>query len=269
MTRPPASPAVYELRLAGHLDDRWAAWFDGMTLTRLPGGSTVLRGPVADQAGLHGILARVRDLGASLTSVTAVQDAAPQPSPLDRVAWPVRTERLVLRPGTPDDVEATWRYRRLESVSHWITRAPATLGEYREQYLQPARLATTVLLVLDDEVIGDLMIRIEDAWGQAEVAEQARGVQAELGWSLHPDHGGRGYATEAVREAIRVCFEDLGLRRVLANCFADNTASWRLMERVGMRRELYAVREGLHRSGEWLDSMSYALLADEWRDAQR
>jgi RimJ/RimL family protein N-acetyltransferase len=108
------------------------------------------------------------------------------------------------------------------------------------------------------------MLRVEDAWAQAEVAEQARGVQAELGWVLHPDHAGHGYATEAVRALLRLCFEELGLRRVTANCFAANEASWRLMERVGMRRELYTVRESLHRSGEWLDGIGYALLADEW-----
>jgi RimJ/RimL family protein N-acetyltransferase len=85
---------------------------------------------------------------------------------------------------------------------------------------------------------------------------------------LHPDHAGQGYATEAVRELIRLCFEDLGLRRVTANCFADNEASWRLMERLGMRRELHAVHESLHRSGEWLDGYGYALLVDEWRAAQ-
>jgi RimJ/RimL family protein N-acetyltransferase len=81
---------------------------------------------------------------------------------------------------------------------------------------------------------------------------------------LAPEHAGRGYATEAVRELVRVCFEELGLRRVLAQCFADNHASWRLMERLGMRREMYTVNESLHRSGEWLDGMMYALLADEW-----
>jgi RimJ/RimL family protein N-acetyltransferase len=69
-----------------------------------------------------------------------------------------------------------------------------------------------------------------------------------------------------VREVLRVCFEDLGLRRVTAECFAENEASWRLMERVGMRRETHTVRESLHRSGEWLDGFGYALLADEWRD---
>jgi RimJ/RimL family protein N-acetyltransferase len=108
------------------------------------------------------------------------------------------------------------------------------------------------------------MLQIEDAWAQAEVADQARGVHADLGWVLHPDHAGHGYATEAVRELLRLCFAELGLRRVTANCFADNTASMRLMERIGMRRELHAVRESLHRSGEWLDTMGYALLAEEW-----
>ena len=62
-----------------------------------------------------------------------------------------------------------------------------------------------------------------------------------------------------------MCFEDLGLRRVTAECFADNVASRRLMERVGMRQELHAVRDSLRRSGEWVDGMGYALLADEWR----
>jgi RimJ/RimL family protein N-acetyltransferase len=108
------------------------------------------------------------------------------------------------------------------------------------------------------------MLQIEDAWAQAEVAEQGHGVHADLGWVLHPDHAGHGYATEAVREVLRLCFTELGMRRVTANCFADNTSSWRLMKRVGMRRETYAVAESLHRSGEWLDTMGYALLAAEW-----
>jgi len=186
--------------------------------------------------------------------------------PLDAVAWPVRTARLALRPATPLDVEPTWRYRRLASVNSWITRAPATVDEYRAAFEPPDRLAKTLVIERDGDVIGDLMLAVSDAWAQAEVVERARGVQAELGWALHPDHAGQGYATEAVRELIRVCFEDLGLRRVTATCFADNEPSWRLMERVGMRREQHAVRESLHRSGDWLDGLGYALLADEWRD---
>lgn len=98
------------------------------------------------------------------------------------------------------------------------------------------------------------------------MTEQARAVQAEIGWCLDAASIGQGYATEAVRELIRTCFDKLRLRRLTANCFADNVASWRLMERVGMRRELHAVRGSLHRTDGWVDSLGYALLAEEWGD---
>lgn len=84
-----------------------------------------------------------------------------------------------------------------------------------------------------------------------------------------PRPTGQGYATEAAAALLRICFEDLGLRRVTAQCFADNVASWRLMEKLGMRRETHTVRESLHRSGAWLDGYAYALLAEEWRAVVR
>lgn len=60
---------IFEIRLKGHLDTRWANWFDGMTITLTDDGDTVLTGPVADQAALHGLLKKVRDLGIPLLSV--------------------------------------------------------------------------------------------------------------------------------------------------------------------------------------------------------
>jgi hypothetical protein len=66
----PDAPGHCEIRLKGHLDARWAGWFEGLTLARENDGTTVLRGPVADQAALHGLLGRVRDLGLPLVSVT-------------------------------------------------------------------------------------------------------------------------------------------------------------------------------------------------------
>jgi len=72
-----ATPAHYHLRIEGHLDEHWSAWFDGLTLTREDDGTTTLRGVVTDQAELHGLLTKVRDLGATLLSVTNT-DAAPQ-----------------------------------------------------------------------------------------------------------------------------------------------------------------------------------------------
>jgi len=70
---PHDSPGRYEIRLRGHLDSRWAAWFDGLSLTNSSDGTTVIGGPVADQAALHGLLQKVRDLGLPLVSVTQVQ----------------------------------------------------------------------------------------------------------------------------------------------------------------------------------------------------
>lgn len=76
-------PGLYEIRLEGRLHERWLAWFDGMTLTCVPGHAgtgvtTVLRGPVADQAALHGMLARLRDFGMPLISVVRVEPEAPR-----------------------------------------------------------------------------------------------------------------------------------------------------------------------------------------------
>ena len=185
-------------------------------------------------------------------------------NPLDRVGWPVRTARLTIRPVRASDLEATWSYRRLPEVSQWMTAAPTTIEDYGAIFEDPDRLARTQLMELDGTVIGDLMIAVENAWSQTEVADGAERVQAELGWCLDPRYGGQGYATEAAAELLRICFEDLGLRRVTAHCLADNVASWRLMERLGMRRELHAVRESLHRSAGWVDGYGYALLAEEW-----
>jgi RimJ/RimL family protein N-acetyltransferase len=257
------APTTYAIRVEGHLDDHWSAWLGGFDMSRDDDGTTTVTVEVSDQAQLHGVLAGLRDIGAVISELrTRDADCAPV---LER---PLHTERLTLRPATAGDADATWGFRRLESVNEWLTGSPADLDGYRELFSEPARLATTVIVTLGHDaaapVIGDLMLRREDAWAQLGVAEQARGTQAELGWALDPPYTGHGYATEAVRELLRHCFQDLGVRRVIANCFLDNDTSWRLMERVGMRRELHAVRESLHRSGRWLDTVGYAILRDEW-----
>jgi hypothetical protein len=74
MSRPPAGaapaePARYELRVQGVLDPGWSAWFEGLQLTSDQAGQTTISGPVADQAALHGLLAKIRDLGLELLSV--------------------------------------------------------------------------------------------------------------------------------------------------------------------------------------------------------
>lgn len=86
MTRRSDSPACYEVRLEGHLDEYWSTWFDGMAVTLADDGTTTLRGLVLDQAALHGLLAKVRDLGASLMSVEVVDDPGASPNAQRRQA---------------------------------------------------------------------------------------------------------------------------------------------------------------------------------------
>jgi RimJ/RimL family protein N-acetyltransferase len=188
--------------------------------------------------------------------------------PLDTLEWPVHTERLLLRRGTRDDLDATWAFRRLPEVNDWLGAATVTYDAYRERYFREERLADTLIVELDGRVIGDLMLKVQDGWAQEEVADQARCVQGEIGWAFDPAFGGKGYATEAARALIGLCFGPLGLRRLHADCFLDNEPSWRLMERLGMRRELHSVKESLHQTRGWLDGLAYALLAEEW-DAVR
>jgi RimJ/RimL family protein N-acetyltransferase len=258
------APTTYAIRVDGHLDDHWSVWLGGLDMTRDDDGATTVTVQVADQAQLHGVLAGLRDIGAVISELRT-RDA---PAPICRsvLERPLHTERLTLRPATAADAESTWEFRRLEAVNEWLTGCPADLDGYRELFAEPARLASTVIVTLGHDaaapIIGDFMLRRENA--QFDVADRAGDTQAALAWILDPTHTGHDDAAEAVRELLRYCFQDLGVRRVTASCFLEDDACWSLMERVGMRRELHAVRESLHRSGRWLDTVGYAILAEEW-----
>jgi hypothetical protein len=82
----------YAIRLKGHLDTHWATWFDGLTLTHESDGTTLIRGQVTDQAALHGLLQKIRDLGLPLVSVTQVPpdrpDSVPPTSPTTHQEFP-------------------------------------------------------------------------------------------------------------------------------------------------------------------------------------
>ena len=72
-----SQPVVYQIRLKGHLGSQWTDWFEGLTITREDNGDTLLTGPVVDQAALHGLLKKVRDLGMPLVSVSPVEPGPP------------------------------------------------------------------------------------------------------------------------------------------------------------------------------------------------
>jgi RimJ/RimL family protein N-acetyltransferase len=185
---------------------------------------------------------------------------------LDAVDWPVRTERLVLRRLADGDVAQIFAYRSQPAVEEWIGGTAVSIDSLTERFGDGG---TAVIVEHDGRLIGDLMVRPRDAYGQQEVAEQAEGTEAELGWTFDPAHHGRGLATEAIRALVGLCFDDLGLRRVMAACFTANEPSWRLMERIGMRSEAHHVKDSLHRDLGWQDQYVYALLAEELRHPAR
>ncbi len=89
-------------------------------------------------------------------------------------------------------------------------------------------------------------------------------LQAEIGFTLSRRYQGQGYATEALRRLLAYLFDELQLHRVRANCDPENTASTRLLERVGMRQEGHMLHS-LWLKGRWADEYWYAILREEWQ----
>jgi RimJ/RimL family protein N-acetyltransferase len=183
---------------------------------------------------------------------------------IDDVSWPLTTERLSIRRAEVSDAASFYGYRRLPEVSEWLPRLAADQANVEERFQDEEFRKRTFVIEKDGQVVGDLYLSVSDAWAQAEVQDRTVDAQAEIGWALDPAHQGQGLALEAALRLVDLCFEDLGVHRVFAICFADNDASWRLMEKLGMRREAHTVKDSLHRERGWLDGLTYALLADEW-----
>lgn len=194
-----------------------------------------------------------------------MSDAHPKQEPFERVAWPVLTPRLRLRPVTPDDFPRLYELRATPEVTRWLTGQPASLEEYVERYGTPERTGSTLVVEAGDAIVGDLFVSVETPYAQVEVRDRAEGTMAAVGWLIDPAYAGRGIATEAASALLGICFDGFGVRRVVAGAFADNAASLRVMEKLGMRIEAREVRASLHRDLGWVDKVEAALLADEWR----
>ena len=176
--------------------------------------------------------------------------------------WPLRTERLVLRPTEPGDTEAfveAWASEEWTRLLLSRTLNPAEVAEMIRRRREPGDGRFFGLVVeRDGDVVGDSMLHL-----------QGTGLsEGEIGWTILPQHSGRGYATEAARAVLRLGFEHFGLRRIVANLDARNDRSAALCERLGMRRESHRIGD-FWSKGAWTDSYEYALLADEWRAVQR
>lgn len=185
------------------------------------------------------------------------------PPELTDLTWPRRTQRLSLRPARPEDAAELWTWYRLPEVTQWLSEHFPDAERFGEFYA--ARCAHYLVGELDGRLVANAKLEITDCWSQVEVPATSGQRQAEIGWALDPSVQGQGLGTELARELLVVGFDELHLHRVTAICFADNIASMRIMERIGMRLEARYVADSLHRSEGWLDSLSYAMLASEWR----
>jgi RimJ/RimL family protein N-acetyltransferase len=183
----------------------------------------------------------------------------------DHLPWPHRTARLTIRPCTTADLAAVYAVRSVPEVAEWMPSRPVDYEDFLLRQGASHAMERCLVMQLDGTVIGDLYLHVEDAWAQAEVSERGKRAQAEIGWCLSPDHQGHGYVTEAMTEVVRICFEDLGVRRLTAQAFAGNTASLRVMQRLGMVCEAHNRADSLHRDRGWVDGVTYALLRDEWK----
>jgi RimJ/RimL family protein N-acetyltransferase len=184
------------------------------------------------------------------------------------VAARLETERLILRPFTPDDFDALFAMHSRPEVARYLYWGPRTEAEVRTVLEKKVAgrairsegdvLAFAVVLKTTNEVVADMVLQF--------VSEEHR--QGEIGYIVHPDHQGHGYATEACGAILRLAFEDLKLHRVVGHLEARNAASARVLEKLGMRREAHFV-ENEYVKGEWQSGLIYAILDREWRSAGR
>jgi RimJ/RimL family protein N-acetyltransferase len=178
--------------------------------------------------------------------------------------FPLKTARLTLRPYTPGDLDDLYEIQSRPDVTRYVPFGARDRDQVRKSLEEKIRAAVlenegdnlTLAVVLPETgaVIGDVML----FWQSREHME------GEIGYIFHPDYGGRGYATEAAAMMLRLGFEAFGLHRIVGRLDARNTASARVLERLGMRREAHFVRNEFIK-GEWTDEVIYAILEDEWR----
>lgn len=201
-----------------------------------------------------------QEIQKSLSESSAASDRSPSDQPAkDPAEFELTTERLLIRRFRPSDAEALYAYLSDEEVVHFEPYEVVSWEEAVEEASRRASDSSFYAVCLRDsgQLIGNLYLGQEEfeAW--------------EIGYVFNRSYQGKGYATESASRLLRYAFEQLGARRVTAGCALQNPASWRLLERLGLRREgvqrqrLWFKRDRDGRP-EWLDSCLYAMLRPEW-----
>ncbi|GGV87241.1 acetyltransferase [Streptomyces gelaticus] len=175
---------------------------------------------------------------------------------------PLKTDRLVLRLFAENDLDDMYAYQGLPEVARYLYRPPrdrarcaeviGRIGQGTHWKEDGDSLTLAVCRHDTPGVIGEVMVSLSSAYAG----------QAEIGWVFHPDHGGRGYATEAALALRDLAFQQLSVHRLFARIDADNTASVRICERLSMRREAHLIENDRDDRG-WGSEYVYAILARE------
>jgi RimJ/RimL family protein N-acetyltransferase len=181
--------------------------------------------------------------------------------------YPIRTERLLLRPYALADVDALYAYQRLPEVHRYLYTEARSRPEVEALVAERAGagaltgVGTALNLVAElaetGELVGDCVL----FWRSEEHQ------QGEVGYVFNPAYQGRGLATEAVGALLRLGFEGMGMHRITGQLDGRNTPSARVLERAGLRREAHLV-ENEFIKGEWTDELIYAILRCEWEARQ-
>jgi RimJ/RimL family protein N-acetyltransferase len=175
---------------------------------------------------------------------------------------PLETARLRLRFLVPEDFAVVHAIESREDVCRWLYWGPRSEQQTRvalERRIARAHDApeTGVTFAIELTESGAMVGHVGVTVGPPEHR------QGELGFIVHPDHGGRGYATEAAQAVLGLSFGAYGLHRVEGRAEARNVASIRVLEKLGMRHEAHLI-ENEWVKGEWQSEVVYALLAGEW-----
>jgi RimJ/RimL family protein N-acetyltransferase len=181
---------------------------------------------------------------------------------------PLPTERLVLRRYRADDLQALFALRAAPGVARYVPfevpEDALALEPALHRRIQAHRIETDgdgIVLAVEARggpgVVGDVNLTLTSA----------QHGSGEVGWVMHPSVHGLGYATEAAAVLLDLAFRTIGMHRVVARIDARNTASARVAEKLGMRREAH-LRENEWFKGEWTDELVYAVLAAEWRTSR-
>lgn len=181
----------------------------------------------------------------------------------------LRTARLLLRRYRPEDLDDLIEYANSPGWERYLINLPypytrQVAEKFLEMFMDVAKweqqgILANFAIVLDGKVVGEVYMN--------QRAFDRENERAEIGYSLSSQHWGKGMMTEAARTVTDWAFTTYSLNRIYATCDPRNTGSWRVMEKLSMKREGW-LRSHVLWNGEFRDQLYYGILREEWKDGQ-